>query len=237
MKFLRYSILSPLIVLFLVTPSKADSDWRKGLYIGGSVGRSFTSFRVEDGPTNPAPWWGTNDYGNNNVQGVSYAGQVGYNYPIGDFVIGAEAEFGHGILNISSTDPANPGPTIHLNDRFYGDIVGKVGYSAGPVLAYIKGGYGRMQTEYNWHGPIYNAGTNDIKALHGRVYGAGVEYNLSPKVALKADYTRFDFEDVNVLSLPWTSALRDPVRLRPIDTVRIGVNYRFDDLLPASGDH
>jgi opacity protein-like surface antigen len=210
----------------------AHASWRDGLYIGATIGRSKTEFDVKDDTNkNPLAWWGSGNYGGNHVQGVSGAVQVGYNHSFGNnILLGVEAEIGHGILNLSSTDPIHVGPTAHVNDRLYGTLTGRAGYVIGPALVYAKAGYGRMNSEFNWQDPLYESVAKDIKPVGGVVVGAGVEYQIMPHVSLKADYTRMDFSDTSTLVLPYTSLLQDPIEIGPIDTFRLGINYQLDGL-------
>ncbi|MBU6235969.1 MAG: outer membrane beta-barrel protein, partial [Alphaproteobacteria bacterium] len=229
MRLTRCALLLAGMALGLPTPAHAENDWRQGLYMGASIGRSKTEFTVEDGPQNPNAWWAINDYDSNHVQGISVAAQVGYNVPVGDFVLGAELELGKGILNLSQTDPTHEGPFAHVGDRFYTTVTGHAGYVAGPAMFYLKAGYGQMMAEFNWEDPTFNSGTSDIKPIYGLVAGGGIEYRIRDNVTLKADYTRFDFSDTNTLDLPFfVDFWEDPIEINPIDTFRLGVNFQFD---------
>src|SRR5438067_5319655 len=96
-----------------------------GFYIGGHVGGAFA--------------------GNNSLQGsdARFLGGVqgGFDYQFApNWVLGAEAQYS--FLSGNAFSAAFPNGYIYTNDRRgIGSVTGRLGYTWGPALLYVKGGY------------------------------------------------------------------------------------------------
>jgi outer membrane immunogenic protein len=185
--------------------------------------------------------WGDNDYaydsglGTGLITGFDSDGLLGgltagANWQNGAFVYGVEAD-----ISYSDVDGSFQGPNtgfIHCTaDGCTSDIewfgTGRVrlGYAIDNFLPYITGGFavGRLE------------GTADTEACEapvcgfdetefGWTAGVGVEWGLTPQISVKAEYLHLDFSspDFSINSSGFVSV--DDISL---DTVRIGLNYRF----------
>ena len=123
-------------------------------------------------------------------------------------------------------------PGHDLNAGLYGDITARAGISiARHTLVYAKGGYaffdgeGRQVTTKPGYSPT---GTDTFT---GWVLGGGIEHAIGHGWSLKAEYLHFDFGHQGALQ---TSISDPPIGFQytntfslTVDTVKVGLNYRF----------
>jgi outer membrane immunogenic protein len=188
-----------------------------GFYIGGHVGGAFSSDNNFNGLVT-----GNNDNGRflGGVQG-------GADYQFApNWVIGVEGEYswlgnnGNGVLF--------PGGFLYNNNqRAIGSATGRIGYTWGPGLLYVKGGYAfsdndETLTVNSAPTPFtLNGGHRD-----GYTVGAGLEYMFAQNWSAKVEYQYYNFGNTHFVS---------PVDLAPFgsirnddQTVKAGLNYRFN---------
>ena len=150
----------------------------------------------------------------------------------GNWVIGAEGQYSW--LSRNNGSAVFPGGYVYGNDqRALASITARLGYSFGPALAYVKGGYAysdNRETVIFAGVPI--AFALDSNRRNGWTVGAGVEYMFAPNWSAKAEYQYYDFGDSRFLA---------PAALVPFGTfhndehtVKAGVNYRFNFASPVS---
>jgi outer membrane immunogenic protein len=157
-----------------------------GFYLGGHVGGAF---RGDD----------------NNVFGGSRDGsfmggvQVGYDNQFApNWVFGVEA-------NYSFKDTNN----AFFTNRGLGSVTGRLGYTWGPALLYVKGGYGWADTRTT---------TGFDGGRDGYTVGGGLEYLFTQNWSGKIEYQYYDFGNVTA---PGGTFRNDE------HTVKAGINYRF----------
>jgi outer membrane immunogenic protein len=167
-----------------------------GFYLGAHIGGAFAG---EDNAL----------VGNNDGQFMG-GGQIGYDYQFSpNWVLGLEANYSF-LANDSSSN---------FRDRGLGSVTGRLGYTWGPAMLYVKGGYAWADT----HSSFGFASDNGDS---GYTVGGGLEYMLSQNWSAKLEYQYYNFGDVNfVFAGP-------PVVIgtlhNDIHTVKLGVNYRFN---------
>ena len=167
-----------------------------GFYIGGHVGGAF-------GGNNNILAPGFNS-GNN---GVFMGGvQVGYDNQFApNWVFGLEANYS--FLDTGSS----------FANRGLGSVTGRLGYTWGPALLYVKGGYG-------WADSRFTNGFGGNGGRDGYTVGGGLEYMFTQNWSGKVEYQYYDFGTVNVFN-----AAGAPIGSFRNDehTVKAGINYRF----------
>ncbi len=178
-----------------------------GFYIGGHVGGAF------GGDNNLAAAGFT---GNGN-DGVFMGGvQVGYDYQFApNWVFGIEA-------NYSFLDTNND-PFVN---RGLGSVTGRLGYTWGPALLYVKGGYGWADTRFT-----NGFGTGTFSDTHigrdGYTVGGGLEYLFTQNWSGKIEYQYYNFGSAS--STLTVGNVITPVRFTNDEhTVKVGLNYRFN---------
>jgi outer membrane immunogenic protein len=173
-------------------PATPIYNWT-GFYIGGHVGGAFPG----------------ND---NNLLGGSNDGtfmggvQGGYDLQFApNWVVGIEANYS--FLSTSS----------NFDNRGLGSVTGRLGYTWGPSLLYVKGGYA-------WADSRFTNGFAGDGGRDGYTVGGGLEYLFAQNWSGKIEYQYYDFGNVNFLT---------PTRVvggfkNDEHTIKAGLNYRFN---------
>lgn len=178
-----------------------------GFYIGGHIGGAFR---------------GDNDpFGGSNDARFIAGGQIGADYQFsGSWLVGIEAQY-------SYVDRSNgnafifPGGSFNHDLRGLASVTGRAGYTWGPGLLYVKGGYAYADTRDNGFGAFqFNDGRD------GYTVGAGIEYMFAPNWSGKIEYQYYNFGSHQLFTgtpLVLQGSERDDVH-----TIKVGLNYRFN---------
>jgi outer membrane immunogenic protein len=188
-----------------------------GFYIGGHIGGAFS---------------GDNNFGGlttgNNSNGRFLGGlQAGYDYQFApNWVLGIEGQYSWLANNNNSV--IFPGGFAYTNDqRGLGSVTGRIGYTWGPALLYVKGGYAYSDNNES----VTLAAAPAAFAFsgghsNGYTVGAGLEYMFAQNWSAKIEYQYYDFG---------TSSFTAPAALAPFGSfrtddhvVKAGLNYRFN---------
>jgi outer membrane immunogenic protein len=205
-----------------------------GFYIGGNVGGGWSRGNVVDSA------FGVN-FNNGNSASFLGGGQVGGNYQIGAFVIGAEADFDWFANNNNSGNgttvvPAGGPATIlraSANNRWETTLAARFGWAVDHLLVYGKAGGG-------WVGAgnfaVTNVGTGASVAVSnsntnsGWLVGAGVEYAFTQNWTAKLEYDYLALNNatytVTVPSIGVVDTFTNGGR--NVQTVTVGINYLFN---------
>jgi outer membrane immunogenic protein len=187
-----------------------------GFYIGGHLGGAFSS-------DNNFAGLSTGNNGNGRFLGGVQGGADWQFAP--NWVVGAEAQYSWLSGNVGAVFPGGFGYTN--NQRGLGSVTGRFGYTWGPGLIYVKGGYAysdNNETVTLNGAPVAFA----INGNHrdGYTLGAGVEYMFAPNWSAKAEYQYYNFGNSNFTApaalVPFGSFRTDD------HTLKAGVNYRFN---------
>src|ERR1700675_4092325 len=113
------------------------------------------------------------------------------------------------------------------NQRGLGSVTGRFGYTWGPGLLYVKGGYAFSDNNESvtFGGvPVAFAMTGNHR--DGYTVGAGLEYMFAPSWSAKIEYQYYNFGSASFTA---------PAGLVPVGsfttddhTVKAGLNYRFN---------
>jgi len=190
-------------------------DWT-GFYVGAHLGGAF---------------------GGNNFNGLALSDndarflggvQAGADWQLynSNWVVGAEGQYSW--LSGNNAGAAFPGGFVYNNDqRGLGSVTARFGYSFGPALAYVKGGYAYADNRES----VTFAGAPipfllDGNHNHGWTIGGGAEYKFAQDWSVKAEYQYYDFGDARFQSppalVPFGTFHNDE------HTLKLGVNYRFN---------
>ena len=155
--------------------------------------------------------------------------QLGANYQMGNFVVGAEIDGswsfvrGRGYPPIASDQGVIQSTQKNLlSYRSFATVTGRVGYTMGQWLAYVKGGAAAADMEIV---ASYQAQpTSDSRSLVGWTAGAGLEVAFLRNVSAKAEYNFIRLPVDNLHYAYWNdfSSLEHFVHV-----VKVGVNVRF----------
>jgi outer membrane immunogenic protein len=190
-------------------------DWT-GFYIGGHVGYG----------------WAQNDWRDafglavsNPGNGFLGGGQAGFNYQIGQFVLGAEGDFSWAGINGGTTALGIPGPgaSFNTNVNWTSTLTGRAGLAFDRWLVYGKGGVAWANSKFSTNNYTFPANVDVTNTRLGWTAGAGVEYAFAPAWSAKLEYNYLDFGNQSVSFAPGTSTNID----QQIHEVKFGVNYKF----------
>ncbi|NPU15533.1 MULTISPECIES: outer membrane protein [Bradyrhizobium] len=187
-----------------------------GFYLGAHLGGAFSSDNNFSGLAT-----------GNNSNGRFLGGvQVGADWQFAPtWVIGAEGQYSWLSGNVGA---AFPGGFVYTNSqRGLGSITGRFGYTWGPGLLYVKGGYAYSDNneKVTLAGvPVGFATNGDHR--NGWTVGGGLEYMFAPNWSAKAEYQYYNFGSATFAApaglVPTGSFTTDD------HTFKAGVNYRFN---------
>ena len=188
-----------------------------GFYIGGHVGAAFGNDNTFNGLV----------IGNNNDARFLGGVQVGADYQFApNWVLGVEGQFSW--LGGNNNVVTFPNGYAYTNDqRGLGSVTGRIGYTWGPALLYVKGGYAYSDNrETLLLAGVPQAFAFDHNHRDGYTVGAGLEYMFAQNWSAKAEYQYYNFgstQFVNPVALAPFGSFRNDEH-----TVKVGVNYRFN---------
>ena len=188
-------------------PATAAFSWT-GFYAGANVGYGTGSFTKQ--ATAPANL--------GSPKGAMMGVQAGYNYQVGQFVAGVEADYdwANQASHSQFTTLADTGSTRLTS---VGTVRGRLGFAADRALVYATGGlaYGTIHT----NNPV--AGLSDRNGRAGYALGAGIEYAFTNNISAKAEYLYTSLGNKTAFA---GNADVARVGLKS-SAVKVGLNYHF----------
>jgi outer membrane immunogenic protein len=187
-----------------------------GFYIGGHIGGAFSSDNNFSGLA-------TGNNGNGRFLGGV---QVGADWQFApNWVLGAQGQYSWLGSNVGATFPG--GFAYTNSQRGLGSVTGRVGYTWGPGLVYVKGGY--AYSDDNEKVTLAGAAIPFVISgdhRNGYTVGAGLEYMFAPNWSAVAEYQYYNFGNARFTApaalVPFGSFTTDD------HTVKAGLNYRFN---------
>jgi outer membrane immunogenic protein len=187
-----------------------------GFYFGGHIGGAISSDSHFDGLVT-----------SNNDNGRFLGGlQVGADWQFApNWVLGAQGQYSWLSGNVGASFP---GAFVYTNNqRGLGSVTGRLGYTWGPGLVYVKGGYAYSDNNENvTFGGVSVPFTINGDHSNGYTVGAGLEYLFAQNWSATFEYQYYNFGKSNFVT---------PVALFPFGnfttddhTIKAGVNYRFN---------
>ena len=187
-----------------------------GFYIGGHIGGAFNGSNNFSGLAT----------GNNNNGSFLGGLQVGADYQFApNWVLGVEGQYSW--LASNSNGAVLPGFVYTNNQRGLGSVAGRIGYTWGPGLLYVKGGYAFSDNnESVTAAGVPQAFAFDSNHSNGYTVGAGLEYMFAPNWSAKIEYQYYNFGKSSFVT---PTALATVGSFTTDDhTVKAGVNYHFN---------
>jgi outer membrane immunogenic protein len=203
---------------FYVVPLPAPFSWT-GFYLGGNVGGARTTSTLSDNLTNVSLDRDDNGF----VGGL----QVGYNYQIGNLVLGVEWDFDWTSIDASGvvTIPGLGGALqASVDTEWITTLAGRIGLALDRTLVYVKVGGGWVRSEAS----VTQLSTGStLTASHtnaGWLVGAGFEYAFAPNWTAKFEY---DFIGLGDKAFPGFAGTRAFELERDVQQVKVGINFKF----------
>jgi outer membrane immunogenic protein len=162
-----------------------------GPYIGGNLG-----YR-----------WGTLSNSGANIDGIAGGIEGGYNWQLGSFVLGGEAD-------LQASNASGTFASYKFYNPWFGTLRGRGGFAVNNILYYGTVGvaYGRGRLDFG--------GAQEDNLRGGWTAGAGLEVGLTQNWSARAEYLYLDLGSATYLL---TGTSNDPTA----NLLRFGVNYRF----------
>jgi len=199
-----------------------------GFYAGVQVGHTWGEGRGS--LTDAAGPFLIGDYDTDGFVGGVHAG---FNYQVGSFVAGVEADLeGAGIEGeVVSTNVALAGDrfTGRSEVNFQGSLRARLGVAIDRVLVYGTAGvaFANLDTAYTYSHPLVGTLNESFDNTEwGWTVGAGVEYAFTSNLTARVEYryTQFEsFRNSSRVVAPGVFADQEP----EFHTVRVGLSYKF----------
>jgi outer membrane immunogenic protein len=175
-----------------VPPQVGAYNWQ-GPYVGLNLGYQWGS--VSNSSVRPA--------------GVTGGAQAGYNWQLGAFVFGAEAD-------IHGSDSNDVFATWKFSNPWFGTVRGRAGVALNHFLLYGTLGlaYGTLRAQSTFGGPA------ESKTGVGFAAGAGLEVAMMGSWTARAEYLYVDLGESAYAMTGLNHGISSSF-------VRLGVNYRF----------
>jgi outer membrane immunogenic protein len=201
-----------------------------GIYIGVHAGAGWG---LKEETFTTAILRNENQY---SVTGFLGGAQVGFNYQVGSWVWGAEAQFSWSDLDgKDSCIAASPVALINCHTKvdWLGTAAARLGFVVDRALIFVKGGGAWVHDKYDttaFTAPFTNIHVDDTR--WGWMFGTGIEYAFFGNWSAKVEYDYLDFGTKTVtfagLASLGLTAPNDAVDIRQrIHLVKFGLNYRF----------
>jgi len=202
-----------------------------GFYIGGHLGYAWGNTTATDIlPTNPPGCWiqcGFRWTGKHD--GFVGGGQVGYNWQVGQGVVGFEADFG--TLGGSHTAPYPLFPTTTLDVRggFYSTARARLGWVQDRLFVFGTAGWigANLRPTVNQSvGVVIH--TEDTGFRSGVTFGGGAEYAFATGWSVKGDVLYYTLPDKRIGGVCCGGGVIQYFMIKEEGVMaRVGLNYRF----------
>ncbi len=168
-------------------------------------------------------------------EGFMIGGTVGYNYQIGQFVVGLEGDLAYADLGQSVVTVAGPVATTLSQDMtYFGTVRGRIGVAFDRFLVYGTGGLAFADQKSTLAlagvGSTWYGQKDEVR--YGYTIGAGAEYAFTNNWSAKIEYLYYDLGKNNVVA-PLVAGPGAPGVFGTSSNeargsiVRAGLNYRF----------
>jgi outer membrane immunogenic protein len=201
-----------------------------GFYIGGHLGWGSAEF--ESTLVDPFfPFVAGTTVRGNDTNGFLGGAQVGFNWQIGQWVVGVEGQISWTDINRDGIVAVGANTLVHSTGiDFVATLAARFGIAFGNALLYAKGGAAFL----DWNSSIAFAGpgapvvgSNSFgETSYGWMVGAGLEYGFTPNWSAKVEYNFMNFElDEHRFTVAGASSRFD--NDLDLHIIKLGINYRF----------
>jgi outer membrane immunogenic protein len=212
-----------LAATYKAPPVVANSFSWTGFYAGGNIGAGWAHWGDVSASSGPSF---VSKVGSASASGVLGGAQAGYNYQIGNWLLGAEGSWTWTDLSPSITSQFVALNGLASKIDSIAAVTGRVGVTFDRWLAYAGGGGAWVRLNENIFGPsiIGNAAGGGTQS--GWTVLTGLEYAIDPHWSARVQYNHYDFGTSVTLNPPQSLPFNFSGPLR-VDSVVFGINYRF----------
>jgi outer membrane immunogenic protein len=158
----------------------------------------------------------------NNTGGWNLGGQAGYNFDMGGFILGAEADLQWSSVGYTEDIPGIG--SFKAGVDFYGTLRGRAGMAFGQVMPYVTGGFAAGRGTASVTNGV--GVTTSQSATHtGWTAGVGLEAQATQNISIKAEYLYVDL-GTQTYAGP-LAGLGGIDATQRFSVVRAGINYKF----------
>jgi len=177
---------------------------------------------------------------------------MGYNYQIGNFVFGAEADImalgasksAKALAYISGVLPYNSSSSGKISQNYLSTIRYKAGYAFDDIMVYGTAGLAMANVKtkssfrirgFNFHNSDDDFWAGSKKSMrHGYSFGGGAEYAYTKNITIKAEYLYYNLGKIKYSTEPDEFTNEDQTgSYQNVETkisgniIRLGLNYKF----------
>jgi len=161
------------------------------------------------------------------LDGFVVGGLLGYNFQVGNYLLGVEADGSYVDLE-GEVEDLGSGNSMEASLDFLATFRVRAGYSFGRVMAYATGGLAIGDYEADFGGLTVSSEDND-DALAGYTVGVGVEGFLTDKLTARIEYLFHNFSDDQFDMVASLEGVSSDLELHT-HVVRGALTYRFTGL-------
>ncbi|MBN9217831.1 MAG: porin family protein [Mesorhizobium sp.] len=198
----------PTVDVPMTAPGFDWTGYYAGLQAGYGWGRSDIS-GTDGGPFSVSP----------DIDGGFVGGHVAGLWQFDQAVIGGEADLNY--ASVRGTADIGPGNTFGTDIKWFGSVNAKAGYAMDRLLVYGIGGvaFGGIETSQT-----VGSAFSDTRTNVGWTVGAGVDYALTDKFVVGAQYRYYDFGSEHY---DGSNGFTDRDQDVKLNTVGINLSYKF----------
>ena len=188
----------------------APFTW-SGFYLGLNGGYAWGKADVSNSATSF-----TTDSTNGWLVGVT----AGYNYQLGQFVLGAEGDIDYALIKGNATNTVTcGGGSCEVKNSWFATARARLGYAWDRWMPYVTGGAAFAGVKVTPSG-----GSSSTDTTTGWTAGAGIEYAFMENWSAKIEYLYANLGTATCAAA--TCGLDTDIKPK-INIVRAGLNYRF----------
>lgn len=217
-KYLLASVAA-LGILAAGAASAADLPSRKGPVVAPVYVPVFTWTGFYVGANAGYGWGNVNANGftltnTGDLDGFVGGGQVGYNYQIGQFVVGLEADFQGADMSAGSNLFG-----ASVKTEYFGTVRARAGVAFDRFLPYITGGWAYGNVKTSIPGIAFSS---DRSHTGGWALGAGLEYAFTNNIVAGVEYLYVDLGEKSITTLAGSDKIGTD-----FSVVRARLSYKF----------
>jgi opacity protein-like surface antigen len=216
-------------------------NW-SGVYLGGHLGGAWSDASWSDpfGPTSNAGFENDPGFGDRTqAHGPLGGGQIGLDWQTGPWVLGVQADADYATIRGDNTCfSGRGGINCEHQVNALATFTGRAGFAWGRSLLYVKGGGAFASTAYNLNGNTnalsLGTGSTTVDAS-GWTAGIGLEYAITDHWTTSFEYDHIGLGDVTVPFPTVATINTQHIGVTQwVDTLKLGVNYRFNWFEPMA---
>jgi outer membrane immunogenic protein len=163
-------------------------------------------------------------------EGAIAGGQIGCNAQVAsNWVVGLEGQYSWADIKGNANGPDTFFGAKNLASRTdaLASVTGRIGYTFDRVMLYGKGGGAWAHDRYNLTNLTSGDDRSAVAARDGWTVGAGVEWAFADQWSAKIEYDYYEFGSRTLNLSNGTGDVTTANIAQHINTVMVGINYRF----------